>query len=250
MPRFSPDGKYLAFVSDRGGNEALWLADANGEHQQQFTTPGTSHMGFPHWSPDAKQIVFQARISNQMQIFSLDVDGGTPRQITSDPPGSVLPAWSNDGRSIYFTRLTPGQPRIYQVSAVGGEEKLLSQGEGEFAVAVPGRNLLLFAKRNKLGIFSRPLDQANNTEEQIVEDYLPPFGGFYPVEDGVYYSSFTSAGVARAFRFYSFATRKSVDIAPVLTKIGSGLSVSPDRRRLAYCAEVAGNGDLIMLEWK
>ena len=82
-----------------------------------------------------------------------------------------------------------------------------------------------------------------------MEDYTPPFGGFYPVEDGVYYSSFTSAGIARSFRFYSFATMTSVDIAPA-SKIGSGLSVSPDRRRLAYCAEVAGNGDLIMLEWK
>jgi hypothetical protein len=70
------------------------------------------------------------------------------------------------------------------------------------------------------------------------------------VKDGIYYLGFTSAGVARAFRFYNFATKKSVDVAPAPAKIGLGLSVSPDRRQLAYCAEAEGNADLIMLEWR
>jgi len=252
MPRFSPDGKHLAFVSNRGGASELWLADANGENQKQLTTLGSRFLGWPRWSPDSKQIAFHAQIANQEQIFALDVNGGIARQITADRPGSGMPSWSNDGNAIYFTKLIPGQPLLYQVSAAGGKETLLSQGEGEFTVAVPGRDLLLYSKANKLGIFARTVQQdlASDVEEQIVGDYLPPFGGFYPVEDGVYYTSFTSAGMARSFRFYSFATRKSTDIAPVLTKIGEGLSVSPDRRRLAYCAEQAGNGDLIMLERK
>ena len=83
-----------------------------------------------------------------------------------------------------------------------------------------------------------------------MDDYFPPFGGIYPVEDGVYYSGSTGLGVTRAFRFYSFETKRSIDIAPAPSTIKLGLSVSPDRRRLAYCAEVEGNADLILLERK
>jgi Tol biopolymer transport system component len=70
------------------------------------------------------------------------------------------------------------------------------------------------------------------------------------VEDGFYYNAAASSGAMRAFRFYSFETKRSVDIAPAPSTINLGLAVSPDRRRLAYCAENEGNADLILLERK
>jgi hypothetical protein len=142
--------------------------------------------------------------------------------------------------------MIPGRWLVYKVPAEGGKEEPVFTGEGAFPVAAPGRKLLVYSKTKSFGIFSRALDQesASNVEEQLVDDYLAPYGGIYPVEDGIYYTGFTSAGVARAFRFYSFATKKSVDVAPAPAKIRLGLSVSPDRRRLAYSAEVEGNADL------
>ncbi len=110
--------------------------------------------------------------------------------------------------------------------------------------------MLLYAKINQFGIFARALEagSASQTEERLVDDYVPPYGGIYPVEDGIYYAGFTTSGIARAFRFYSFATKKSVDVAPSPATIELGLSISPDRRSLMYSASVEGNADLIMLE--
>lgn len=85
---------------------------------------------------------------------------------------------------------------------------------------------------------------------QLVDDYVSPNGGIYPVEKGIYYNGATNLGVTRAFRFYSFESRKSIDIAAAPATIRLGLSVSSDRRRLAYCAEVGGTADLILLERK
>ena len=251
-PRFSPDGKQLAFVSDRGGSQELWLADADGGNPKQLTSLGAYIMGYPRWSPSGQQIAFHARVQDTFQIYVLDVAGGIPRQLTNEARDTTAPSWSDDGKTLYVGKMIPGRWLVYKVPAQGGSEEPAFRGEGGFPVAAPGGKLLFYAKSNSFGIFSRALDHASasSVEERLVDDYLPPNGGIYPFDDGFYYLGFTSAGVARAFRFYDFATKKSFDVAPAPAKIGRGLSVSPDRRRLAYCAEIEGNADLILLEWR
>src|SRR4051794_22383251 len=59
MPRFSPDGKHIAFVSDRSGALNLWVADADGTHPRQLSR--TEGFGYdylsPTWTPDGKAVV-------------------------------------------------------------------------------------------------------------------------------------------------------------------------------------------------
>ncbi len=250
QPRFSPSGKQLAFVSNRSGSQELWLADAEGGKETQLTNLGAHVLGYARWSPNGRQIAFHARIPSEPQVYVLDVAGGIPHQVTTSVPGSGAPSWSSDGKSLYITKMVPGHWLVNKVPAAGGKEEPLFAGEGAFPIAVPGRRLLLYSKMNQFGIFARALEagSASQTEERLVDDYVPPYGGIYPVEDGVYYVSFTTSGMARAFRFYSFATKKSVDIAPAPATIELGLSISPDRRSLVYSAYAEGNADLIMLE--
>jgi Tol biopolymer transport system component len=252
LPRFSPDGRHLAFVSYRGGGGDVWLADADGGNERQLTNLRAHIAGFPRWSPDGKRIAFHARVPSLSQVYVLDVASGIPRQVTNDSSESGTPSWSSDGHSLLISKMTPGEWSVFKISAETGTQHPLFHGEGSFPIIAPGRNLVLYSKNTRRGIFARTLDQfsAGGVEEQLVDDYFPPFGGIYPVEDGIYYSGSTSLGVTRAFRFYSFETKKSIDIAPAPSTIKLGLSVSPDRRRLAYCAEVEGNADLILLERK
>jgi hypothetical protein len=85
-------------------------------------------------------------------------------------------------------------------------------------------------------------DIATNPEHLIVSDYHTPWGGFYAVDNGFYYTSAAHAGV---FRFYSFDAGSSVDVGPAPSKLGLGLTVSPDRTRLAYSTNV---GHMFMQE--
>jgi Tol biopolymer transport system component len=250
QPRFSPSGKQLAFVSKRSGSQELWLADAEGGHEMQLTNLGAHVLGYPRWSPDGREIAFHARIPSEPQVYVVDVAGGIPRQVTTSVPGSGAPSWSSDGKSLYITKMVPGHWLVNKVPAAGGKEESLFAGEGAFPIAVPGRRLLLYAKMDEIGIFARALQagSASQTEERLVDDYVPPYGGIYPVEDGFYYAGFTTSGMVRAFRFYSFATKKSIDVAPAAPTIELGLSISPDRRSLVYSAYAEGNADLIMLE--
>jgi hypothetical protein len=89
-----------------------------------------------------------------------------------------------------------------------------------------------------------------NPERLLVADYQAPWGGFYPVDDGIYYVGYTSDGHPRAFCFYSFQTGKSVDIAPSPTNLSLGLTVAPDRTRLAYATKFRGSEDVVQIELK
>ena len=57
QPRFSPDGKTLAFSSDRSGIENIWLADADGKNPRALTTEKDSYVRSPSWTPDGQYVL-------------------------------------------------------------------------------------------------------------------------------------------------------------------------------------------------
>ena len=110
--------------------------------------------------------------------------------------------------------------------------------------------MLLYGKFEQPGIYGRSLsgDALKNPEIRLVKDYVPPAAGFEVVDDGIYYVGCTPTGQPRAFRFYSFASGQSVDIAPTPPNYAGDLAVTPDRRRLAYTTEARASQDLVQLD--
>jgi hypothetical protein len=147
-----------------------------------------------------------------------------------------------------MTETRPEGPMVSQVSSAGGTPQPL--WSGCCAEEAPGRGLLLYGKFEQPGIYGRSLsgDALKNAEIRLVKDAMPLDGGFEPVDDGIYYIGYTPTGQPRAFRFYSFASGQSLDIAPTPPNYGGDLAVTPDRRRLAYTTEARGNQDLIQLD--
>ena len=249
-PRFSPDGRSMAFSSQRSGAAEIWLADSDGEHQRQLTHRSFYIAGYPRWSPDAQSVAFHARLPNDPQIYVVRVGDGSVKQITHNKPGFMGPSWSTDGKILYADALEDGKNRIYSMSASGDQPQFLS--EGSAAIEAPGRKLLIYEKIDQKGIYARSLvgNARKNPERLLVEDYQSPWGGFYPEDDGIYYTGCASTGLPRAFRFYSFSTGKSVDIAPSPPNLDVGLTVTRDRTRLAYATKSQGSEDLVQIELK
>src|SRR4051794_5875373 len=86
-PRFSPDGRRLAFASMRSGDTfRIWLAAADGSDAQQFTRSPGIEEGSPWWSPDGRRIAFDSHGDDwHAHIWTMDADGGALRRLTTDP---------------------------------------------------------------------------------------------------------------------------------------------------------------------
>src|SRR2546422_961716 len=117
---FSPDGKRIAFGSDRSGSFEIWTCNSDGTNQAQLTSLKAADAGTPSWSPDGTTIAFDARLEGHGDIFVISADGGSPRRLTTEPVENNVPTWSRDGQWIYFSSNRTGSWQIWRISSVGG----------------------------------------------------------------------------------------------------------------------------------
>ena len=106
-PSWSPDGKQIAFHSERDGNYEIYVMDADGSNPQRLTENPNNDRD-PSWSPDGERIVFSARrdghfeneIAITYEIYVMDADGGNPQNLTNHRNADVGPAWLNSPFSV------------------------------------------------------------------------------------------------------------------------------------------------------
>lgn len=124
QPRFSPDGKRIAFTSDRGGGDNIWIMNADGSDKRQLTTENFRLLNQPSWSPDGQYIVAKKHFTTQRslgtgEVWMYHVSGGAGVQLVKRPNETHQkelgePTFAPDGRHVYFTRnTTPGGTFIY-----------------------------------------------------------------------------------------------------------------------------------------
>jgi len=247
-PRFSPDGRHLAFISGRSGRAALWVADADGSHPRQLSNLDEQVTGFPRWSPDGLRIAFHTSSPNQERmVYVVDLAGGVPSKLGG---GCCPGGWSADGRFIYVGDFG-SVDRVARLSVpLGTRESLF---EGNLAAETPDGKTLLYAKDSEPGLFARSLqgDVARNPETKLVDDYVAaPLVAYIPVNGGIFYLGYTPAGRPRAFRYYDFAGGAAHDVMPAPRGVSLGLTVSPDLRELLYSADQQDAGaDIALFEF-
>ncbi len=96
-PSWSPDGKRIAFASDRKGdfeNFEIYVMDADGGNQQKLTNNRGDDES-PSWSPDGEQIAFSSKRDGNTDIYVMDADGGNLQNFTNNRHADVSPAWFN-----------------------------------------------------------------------------------------------------------------------------------------------------------
>lgn len=138
QPAWSPDGKQLAFTSNRSqpdpdatNDSNIWVVAADntdkGAHLTQITTnPGPDSQ--PVWSPDGKWIAYATELDPHLFWYAtqhlavIPSSGGTPKVLTMSLDRSVRrPRFSADGKFIYFTADDDGTVDLLRIPAMGGE---------------------------------------------------------------------------------------------------------------------------------
>ena len=107
-PQFSPDGKRIAFESERSGSGEIWVSNSDGTEPTQLTNSG-HHSGSPYWSPDGRWIAFDnLSPTGERDIWVVESTGGKPRQLTNGGSSNV-PSFSHDGKGMYFSNKRTGR---------------------------------------------------------------------------------------------------------------------------------------------
>lgn len=103
-PHWSPDGRWIAFSSNREGNYDVYVISSLGGSARQLTFHSSNDYAMD-WSPDGSKVLFYGmRNASTWQIYSIDVKGGVTKTLTSDDQYLRYACYSPDGQSIAYDR--------------------------------------------------------------------------------------------------------------------------------------------------
>jgi len=249
-PAYAPDGKRIAFTSNRAGPQGVWVSDRDGRNAVQIADLDGVFVDHPAWSPDGRLIAFDASPDGRTAIFTVAPEGGAPRRITEGPGDSRNPAWSRDGKWIYFESNSSGAWQIYARPAGGGKSVRVTAVGG----VNPGESLdgewLLYGKPDAPGLWRRRTtdwrgsEMAGVEEELTGEIELRDSSNWAPAGNGVYFVRRPVAGppVLSLFDYSSESVRDIVELSPSFE--GWGLDLAPDETEIILAEMVMRESDL------
>ena len=230
QPAFSPDGSSIAFVSDRDGEENIWIVDVDGANPRKISSSGErTEFASPNWASDGTHVI-ASKTSwglRTFEVWAYHLDGGKGVRLTKAKAKSSTPISSRrnalgavygpDGRYLYYSGKSGGfgynvglpQWQIVRRDLSNGQEDYLTNAQGSaFRPRLsPDGSLLVYATRyeTQTGLRIRDLDsgvdrwlafpvQRDEQESRFTRDLFPGYA-FAPDGGKVY---FTRNGGIRA----------------------------------------------------
>ena len=181
---YSPDGKRIAFSSNRDGVRQIWAADSGGGSTSPLTSFPDGIAAAPKWSPDGHHIVFDARVGGDLDIYTVPADGGSVRRLTDHVGQNHLPSWSADGKWIYFSSTRAGPHEIFRVRPDGSGVQQMTHNGGYYGLPAPDGKWLYYSIPNK-GLWKTAAD-GGEASEVLPPALLPSIYGFVVKERGIY----------------------------------------------------------------
>ena len=232
-PDLSPEGRRIAFESNRLGFWDIWTCATDGSHCDQVTSlHGTA--GRARWSPNGRYIAFEFHPKERSEIYMVEVPGGVPRLLPTIPGADNLsPTWSRDGKWLYFASKHDSEPfQLWKIPIQGGTPIRLTKHGGISGVESSDGRFLYYSKYELGGVWRMPLEGGEET--QVLEEVR---GASWPnwalTSDGIYFLRFDKSPRV-TIQFFDFATRKTIPIWTLDREPGWGLAMSRDGKSILY----------------
>ena len=147
-PSWSPDGKWIAFVSDKSGTDQVWMAHEDGTGLKKLSE-GDGEKQAIRWAPDSKALIFAG---SDHKLYRYDLEGSKSSVIASGEAGNIQGArFSPDGKWVAYSKLGHDlRPHVYVSPSIGGAERHVGNDDLLFSETTPvwtpdGKRLLFLA---------------------------------------------------------------------------------------------------------
>ena len=242
-PAFSPDGRRIAFVSQRSGTDEIWICDSDGSKTLQLTSFGGSEIYGPSWSPDSQNIAFTGVLKGMKDdIYSISVNGGAARRLTTHAAEDKWPYWSHDGKWIYFSSTRSGREEIWKMPSSGGEAVQITRNSGDAPQESPDGKFLYYMKGWPEAVTVWRASVDGNQEAKVL-DSVNGVGHWTVGREGIYFFRGPDKMGHSDICFYEFATGQIRKVLTIERPVGN-IAVSPDGGTILYAQSDEPGRDL------
>ena len=176
-PAWSPDGKWVSYFSDKGGEYTLMIEAQDGlQPPREIALQNPKYYYTPSWSPDSKRLLYS---DTDLNVWVMDVAAGKAKQVGRDPwmvPRRTLhPTWSPDSKWVaYASRLNTLYRAIFVSNVETGETKQVTDGlaDAMYPVWDAGGKYLWFLASTDFGLGSQWLDMTSYDREETFGLYF------------------------------------------------------------------------------
>lgn len=255
-PVYSPDGNWIAFTSTRTRGIGVWIMDRSGSRITRLPAPESAVSIASDWSPDSKSVYLFSNPHNQYDIFNIEIESGSIRQITQHPANDWRARSSRDGKWLYFTSSREGRFLLWRMPVTGEPAAPVTTRSASSAQESPDGRWLYYAEYPAGGLYRRTLE--DGAEEQVLSSILDT-ESYAVAPNGIYYLKRSpgaherrySLGVpfARAdLHFLNTETGRDEHLLHFPRPLYGGLSLAPDGRSLAYAEMERDTQELVLIE--
>jgi len=235
----------IAYVTKRGQNFNLWVADADGESAQSALSSSEPIIS-PAWSPNGKQLAYVSFEARKPTVYVHEVASGKRRLVANFKGSNSAPAWSPDGRTLALTLSRDGgsQLNLLDLSVAGSEPRRIAQSSSidtEPAFTADGKTVYFVSDRGgSPQIYRVPV--MGGTPERVT------FSGTYNISPALSQDGRWLAYISRvsgAFKLHVMELSSGSGVAITDTIADERPSFSPNSRMLIYATQQQGKEALM-----
>ena len=253
-PRWSPDGKYLTYVSTSEPGSFVFLVPPHGGSPRKLIATDmpaldidmiSQAMGDRPWSSDGRTLlVSRVTPSGQLAIFRVDRDTGDAEQLTFPPVGShdLGASYSLDGERVVFVRRIHGRGTLLTMSGAGGDPEPLLEDKFDNLMPAwrPDNRRVVFRSIRGGGENLWEIDVATGSIHQLTYDTQGNFGVSVSADDRIAYLPYWHD----TFLFSVDVETGGKHQLTAHTKDNFGARFSPDGRTVAYHSTRTGDSEI------
>ena len=247
FPVLSPDGQYIAYISDKSGRLGIWLSDSDGENARILTEDAIS-LSAPEWSPDSSQIAYVSAKNGNRDICLVDINAQQSCVLHSKGD-ELFPTWSRDGKILYFIhRSDVNAPRyLMKMNLITNKVTNMNNIIGlVLQESKTEKNIAYY-----IDLYSNKIMKLNTVTWEstaIVDDRkVDYFKSWNLSNEGIYYIDLN-----KKLKFHSFVKQNS-EILNDYSTIGyfsySGLNIDPNNKKsMMSLTLLSSKGDVGVIE--
>lgn len=243
FPGYSPDGKKIAFVSNRKGKAAIWLYSLETKKQRQLLAIDDADLVLPNWSFDGSHLLVSSRSATGYRCYQINLASKL-----------YQPLYGISGQ--YHGCHYAADGHIFAISKEHGETssliKITQQGQvtqlSDFSVErlqISKNNQIIYSRKDNNALYSMDF---NGNNKQVVVEYLDPqVKGHWTVQGSYLY--YAKLGADKGIWRSSLVKNEDLKVTDILpTAIGVPLALSPDRNYLIYSQTDSRQADIYLAE--